>query len=243
MGFLSAVLQQSRLPRNPEPSILGSLFRPGTALANPAHFPPPELVKFNLRALTPSWHFKEYGEEGGGGGGGGAWVLEKAALEKLAEIFHVKHPLLRQGLAECLGTLVLVMFGCGAVAQTALSGGAHGTFLTVNLAFGFAATLGILVSGQVSWGHLNPAVTFDLCVLGRYSWRKFPVFFLFQTLGAFLGAGIVCGIVRSPSPLPGALWAYGPGSPFVDGNVTRAIFATNPSEHLTLLNGFFNQER
>ena len=31
-----------------------------------------------------------------------------------------------------------------------LSGGSHGAFLTVNLAFGFAATLGILISGQVS---------------------------------------------------------------------------------------------
>ena len=42
------------------------------------------------------------------------------------------------------------MFGCGAVAQLVLSGGSHGLFLTVNFAFGFAATLGILVCGQVS---------------------------------------------------------------------------------------------
>lgn len=42
------------------------------------------------------------------------------------------------------------MFGCGAVAQLVLSDGSHGMFLTVNFAFGFAATLGILVCGQVS---------------------------------------------------------------------------------------------
>ncbi len=42
------------------------------------------------------------------------------------------------------------MFGCGSVAQLVLSKGSHGSFLTVNLAFGFAATLGMLVSGQVS---------------------------------------------------------------------------------------------
>lgn len=42
------------------------------------------------------------------------------------------------------------MFGCGALAQQVLSGGTHGVFLTANLAFGFAATLGILVCGQVS---------------------------------------------------------------------------------------------
>lgn len=128
------------------------------------------------------------------------------------------------------------MFGCGAVAQLVLSNGSHGLFLTVNLAFGFAATLGILVCGQVSgnhqfylklhcaylkhylpcfynviipyvgwfitrtdiWslshfsgGHLNPAVTFALCVLGREPWKKFPMYFLFQTIGSFFGAAVI----------------------------------------------------
>lgn len=46
--------------------------------------------------------------------------------------------------------LFIQMFGCGAVAQLVLSEGSHGMFLTVNFAFGFAATLGILVCGQVS---------------------------------------------------------------------------------------------
>ncbi|CAL8387612.1 unnamed protein product [Boreogadus saida] len=32
-------------------------------------------------------------------------------------------------------------------------------------------------------GHLNPAVAFALCPLGREPWRKIPVYFLFQTLG------------------------------------------------------------
>uniref|UniRef100_A0A671RHJ6 Aquaporin-3 n=1 Tax=Sinocyclocheilus anshuiensis TaxID=1608454 RepID=A0A671RHJ6_9TELE len=116
---------------------------------------------------------------------------QKAMLDKLAHTFQIRNKLLRQGLAECLGTLLLVMFGCGAVAQMVLSGESHGRFLSVNLAFGFAATLGILVCGQVSGGHLNPAVTFALCLLGREKWRKFPVYFLFQTIGAFLGAAII----------------------------------------------------
>ncbi|KAJ3604598.1 hypothetical protein NHX12_029338 [Muraenolepis orangiensis] len=99
----------------------------------------------------------------------------KVYLDKLSRTFQVRNLLLRQGLAECLGTLILVMFGCGAVAQLVLSGGSHGMFLTVNFSFGFAATLGILVCGQVSGGHLNPAVTFALCLLGRDPWRKFPL--------------------------------------------------------------------
>ncbi|XP_059906330.1 aquaporin-3-like [Gadus macrocephalus] len=85
-------------------------------------------------------------------------------------------------------------------------------------------------------GHLNPTVTFALCLLGREPWRKFPVYFLFQTLGAFLGAGIIFGIYSD------ALWAYGQGTLSVDGtNATAGIFATYPSPHLSLLNGFFDQ--
>lgn len=49
------------------------------------------------------------------------------------------------------------MFGCGAVAQLVLSKGTHGMFLTVNFAFGFAATLGILVCGQISGKLLSDA--------------------------------------------------------------------------------------
>ncbi|XP_047425063.1 aquaporin-3-like [Mugil cephalus] len=161
---------------------------------------------------------------------------QREILEKLAATFHIRHALLRQALAECLGTLILVMFGCGAVAQLVLSGGSHGTFLSVNLAFGFAATLGILVSGQVSGGHLNPAVTFTLCLLGREPWRKFPLFFLFQTLGAFLGAAVVFAVYFD------ALWDFGQGELIVVGrNATAGIFATYPAKHLTLVNGFFDQ--
>uniref|UniRef100_A0A8C8CG86 Aquaporin-3 n=1 Tax=Oncorhynchus tshawytscha TaxID=74940 RepID=A0A8C8CG86_ONCTS len=116
---------------------------------------------------------------------------QKALMDKLVRTFQIRHMLLRQALAECLGTLILVMFGCGAVAQLVLSGGSHGVLLTVNFAFGFAATLGILVSGQA---NRTPTVTFALCLLGREPWRKFPVFFLFQTLGAFLGSGIIFGM-------------------------------------------------
>ncbi|KAG7477189.1 hypothetical protein MATL_G00091860 [Megalops atlanticus] len=128
------------------------------------------------------------------------------------------------------------MFGCGAVAQLVLSGGSHGMFLTVNFAFGFAATLGILVCGQVSGGHLNPAVTFALCLLGREPWKKFPVFFFFQTLGAFLGSGIIFGMYFD------ALWDFNQGHLIVEGeNATAGIFATYPSKHLTFINGFFDQ--
>ncbi|KAK2837402.1 hypothetical protein Q5P01_014614 [Channa striata] len=160
---------------------------------------------------------------------------QKMYLEKMAQALHLQNKLLRQSLAECLGTLILVMFGCGAVAQHELSKGSHAIFLTVNFAFGFGATLGILVCGQVSGGHLNPAVTFALCLLGRERWRKFPMYFLFQTIGAFLGAGIIFAMYYD------ALSDYPDSFNMTATTTTAGIFATYPGNHLTLFNGFFDQ--
>ncbi|TSN86106.1 Aquaporin-3 [Bagarius yarrelli] len=156
---------------------------------------------------------------------------QKIVLDKIARALQIRNKLLRQGLAECMGTLILVMFGSGAVAQLVLSEGSHGIFLTVNLAFGFAATLGILVCGQVSGGHLNPAVTFALCILGRAKWRKFLVYFFFQTLGSFFGAGIIFGMYYD------AIQAY----QRKEGTLPFGIFATYPGNHLSTANGFFDQ--
>nr|XP_057912579.1 aquaporin-3-like [Doryrhamphus excisus] len=161
---------------------------------------------------------------------------QKDLLGKLERTFQMRHTLLCQGLAECLGTLILVMFSCAAVAQWMLSGGSHGTFLSVNFAVGGGAALGVLVSGPVSGGHLNPAVTFALCLLGREPWRKFPFFFFFQTLGAFLAAAIVFCMYFD------AIWNFGHGELLLVGkNATAGIFATYPSDHLSTLNGFTDQ--
>ncbi|XP_007895329.1 aquaporin-3-like [Callorhinchus milii] len=161
---------------------------------------------------------------------------QKETIRKIQDLFRIRNMLVKQCLAECLGTLILVLFGCGALAQITLSRGTHGAFLTVNLAFGFAVTLGVLVAGQVSGAHLNPAVTFALCLLAREPWIKFPLFSLAQILGGFLGAGIIFGLYFD------AIWLHGNNHLIVMGpNATAGIFATYPSEHLTLINGFFDQ--
>ncbi|XP_013923178.1 PREDICTED: aquaporin-3 [Thamnophis sirtalis] len=161
---------------------------------------------------------------------------QKEMLTALGRRLQIRNKLVRQALAECLGTLILVMFGCGSVAQLVLSRGSHARFLTVNLAFGFAVTLGILIAGQISGGHLNPAVTFAMCCMAREPWIKLPVYALAQTVGAFLGAGIVFGLYFD------AIWAFGADELFVTGaNGTAGIFATYPSEHLNSVNGFFDQ--
>lgn len=48
--------------------------------------------------------------------------------------------------------------GNGAVAQSVLTGSERGDFFSINVGYGLAVYLGILVSGGVSGGHINPAV-------------------------------------------------------------------------------------
>jgi len=104
--------------------------------------------------------------------------------------------LVRQFSAEVLGTFLLVLFGDGAIAQVSLGGkgGFFGNFQSIMFGYGFALMIGILVSGGVSGGHLNPAVTLAMAVLRKCSWIQVPIYMLAQYLGAFLAAAVLYGI-------------------------------------------------
>jgi len=60
--------------------------------------------------------------------------------------------------------------------------------------YGFALMIGILVSGNVSGGHLNPAVTLSMAVLRKCAWIQVPIYMLAQYLGAFLASAVLYGI-------------------------------------------------
>ena len=68
--------------------------------------------------------------------------------------------------AECLGTFVLVLGGCG----TALFG--HVGFLGVAIAFGLTVIAMAYGIGHISGAHLNPAVSFGVWVNGRMSFKE-----------------------------------------------------------------------
>jgi glycerol uptake facilitator protein len=96
-------------------------------------------------------------------------------------------------LGEFLGTLILIVFGNGAVASVNLretkSEGAG--WLTVVIAWGLAVTMAIYAVGRISGAHLNPAVTLALAYSGSFPWEKVPLYCLAQLVGAFTGAVIV----------------------------------------------------
>lgn len=104
--------------------------------------------------------------------------------------------LAKQFLAETLGTFLLVLFGDGAIAQykTQMGSGTPTIFPAVAWGYGLALMIGILASGGVSGGHLNPAVTLAMACLKKCSWKQLPVYWVAQYLGAFLGAALLYGI-------------------------------------------------
>jgi len=54
--------------------------------------------------------------------------------------------------------------------------------------WGMALTAAIYVCGGVSGGHVNPAVTLGMASVGKLAWKKVPIYFVAQYIGAFLGA-------------------------------------------------------
>ncbi|MBC6457451.1 MIP/aquaporin family protein [Actinomadura sp. HBU206391] len=91
--------------------------------------------------------------------------------------------------AEFAGTMILILFGVGVVAQVVAGG--IGDHDSISWAWGIGVTLGVYVAARVSGAHLNPAVTFALAVFKDFSWRKVAPYMLAQTAGAFIAALIV----------------------------------------------------
>lgn len=142
----------------------------------------------------------------------------------------------RELLAEYLGTLVLIAFGSGVVAQYILSNGQNGSYIAINIAWGLGVTFGIYVAGGVSGAHLNPAVTFALAVRRGFAWNKVLPYAAAQTAGAFSGAAITFFVYRE------AFNAFDGGTRMILGEkATAGIFSTYPQPYLSIFGGLVDQ--
>jgi aquaporin Z len=108
-------------------------------------------------------------------------------------------------LAEFIGTLTLVLFGCGA----AVLGGDHVGQLGIALAFGFAIVAMAYGIGPISGCHVNPAVSLAVFVAGRMGAAEMGLYWVAQFLGAVAGAGILAAIAGDTGRLGQNGW--GPG--------------------------------
>ncbi len=103
----------------------------------------------------------------------------------------------REIIGETLGTFLLVLLGCGAVAVAVLFQ-AHKGILPIALVWGSGVTLSIYLTRHLSCAHLNPAVTIAMVASGRMSAHKMPAYIVSQFAGAVL-AGLVLYALFAPS--------------------------------------------
>lgn len=129
-----------------------------------------------------------------------------------------RRTLMGELVAEFAGTMILILFGVGVVAQVVTSKGGLGDHDSIAWAWGLGVTFGVYTAARISGAHLNPAVSVALAAFGDFSWRKVLPFALAQTAGAFVAALLV-------------RWVYSDAIATVDPRhtiATQGIFSTLP---------------
>jgi glycerol uptake facilitator protein len=100
-------------------------------------------------------------------------------------------PPLRAALVgEFLGTALLVLLGDGVVAAVVLLSKTSDQMM-ITTGWGLAVALAVFVSGRLSGGHINPAVTLALAARGEFARSRVLPYWGAQLAGAFVGAMLV----------------------------------------------------
>jgi glycerol uptake facilitator len=94
---------------------------------------------------------------------------------------------------ELIGTMLLIIFGDGVVANVVLSKtkGQNSGWIVIATGWAMAVAVGVYASWPISGAHINPAVTISLAVIGKFSWALVVPYIIAQMIGAFLGGIIV----------------------------------------------------
>lgn len=138
--------------------------------------------------------------------------------------------------AECAGTTLITLFGCGVVAltqmqmRTNIDGGTamhdnFATLLVIAMGWAGAVTFGILISYDETGAHLNPAVTLQDMIYGQMDLTTGLMYFGAQFLGAMLGSFFVTlNFVV-----------------FKGGDVLDNFYSTGPPPGVSHTNAFFQE--
>lgn len=132
---------------------------------------------------------------------------------------------MKKYIAELIGTMVLVLMGCGSAVFAGDMVGACGEgvgTLGVALAFGLAVVAMAYTIGGISGCHINPAITLGVYLSGRMNGKDAGMYMLFQVIGAIVGSAILFALVSTGSHNGGT--ATGSNS-FADGAMVQAFIA------------------
>ena len=103
---------------------------------------------------------------------------------------------MKRYIAEFIGTLVLVLFGC---CTAVVTGALNINLIVTALAFGLSIIAMAYVIGNISGCHVNPAVSLAMLISGKLSILDFICYVVAQVLGAFAGAGLLFAILSNTS--------------------------------------------
>ena len=132
---------------------------------------------------------------------------------------------MKKYIAEMIGTMVLVLMGCGsAVFAGSMAGtvGAGVGTVGVALAFGLSVVAMAYAIGGISGCHINPAITLGVFLSGRMNGKDAGMYMLFQVIGAIIGSAILYALVTTGGhDGPTATGSNG----FGDGEMLQAFIA------------------
>ncbi|MFR9503218.1 MAG: MIP family channel protein [Rikenellaceae bacterium] len=121
-------------------------------------------------------------------------------------------------LAEAIGTMVLVLMGCGAAVFNQCGIDTASVLMTA-IAFGLAVVGMAYTIGGVSGCHINPAITLGVWLSGRMEAKEAGLYMVAQVVGAFVGSAILFALTQGMGFVGTGANSYG------EGNMIPAIIA------------------
>ena len=107
---------------------------------------------------------------------------------------------MKKYIAEMIGTMVLVLMGCGSAvfagSVTGTVGAGVGT-VGVALAFGLSVVAMAYAIGGISGCHINPAITLGVFLTGRMNGKDAGMYMIFQVIGAIIGSAVLFALVST----------------------------------------------
>ncbi len=97
-------------------------------------------------------------------------------------------------IAEFIGTMVLVIMGCGTAMLVGCSAEAGCGYILTALAFGLTIVGMAYCVGNISGCHINPAVSLGVLISGGMTVTEFVGYVIAQIVGALAGAGVLAAI-------------------------------------------------
>lgn len=98
---------------------------------------------------------------------------------------------MKKYIAECIGTMTLVVLGCGTAMLVGCDAANGGGYILTALAFGLTIVAMAYSIGNISGCHINPAVSLGVLLSGGMDGKEFAKYVISQCIGALLGSVIL----------------------------------------------------